>query len=184
MEFLISLTPHWDSARALLASVCRQLLLVFMQQGSTVLLVEDDETDAFFFQRAVTKGRFPYRISIARNGQEAMDYLSGKGRFADRDQFPFPKFIVTDNRMPLVSGKEFLFWLKNHSSFHVVPTIVLGGQDNPDNIDEAYKELGVHSYIVKPGTNEELEKVVRLIFEYWAICEVPRCKATETTVPA
>lgn len=150
-----------------------------MEKGSTVLLVEDDETDAFFFQRAVSKGGFPYRVKVAKNGLEGMEYLAGSGKFADRDRFPFPKFIVTDNRMPMVSGKEFLLWLKSHPKFHVVPTIILGGQDDPKNVDEAYEELGAHSYIVKPSTNEQLERVVRLIFEYWALCEIPRCKTDE-----
>jgi CheY-like chemotaxis protein len=151
-----------------------------MEQGSTVLLVEDDETDAFFFQRAVAKGKFPYRINVARNGLEAKQYLSGEGEFADREKFPFPKFIVTDNRMPLMSGKEFLLWLKGHPQFNVVPTIILGGKDDPASIDEAYQKLGAHSYIVKPSINEELERIVRLIFEYWAVCQVPRCKLKES----
>jgi CheY-like chemotaxis protein len=147
-----------------------------MEQGVSVLLVEDDVDDAFLFQRAVNRGGFSHRINVACNGLQAIAYMEGQGEFADRDKFPFPKFIITDNRMPLVSGKEFLLWLKNHPQFHVVPTIMLGGNEGQSDVDEAYEELGIHSFIVKPAQPSELEKIVGLIFDYWEICRVPRCK--------
>lgn len=147
-----------------------------MEKGSTVLLIDDDENDSLLFQRAVKKNNFPFHVHWARNGKEAMDYMTGHGEFADRHKYPFPKFIVTDNRMPVVSGSEFLKWMKEHSKFHVVPTIVFGGSDSPGEIDRAYTELGAHSYIVKPSDNNKLQELVKLIFDYWAACQVPDCK--------
>ena len=102
--------------------------------------------------------------------------MEGDGKFSDRDAFPFPKFIVTDNRMPVLSGTEFLQWLKKHPQFHVVPTIILGGGEGQEAVDEAYSELQVHSYMNKPPTSERLEKLVQLIFSYWAECCLPTCK--------
>ena len=147
-----------------------------MDSAATVLLVDDDENDCMLFERAVKKNNFPFRIQVAHNGKEAMDYISGAGEFADRQRFPIPKFIVTDNRMPVMSGTEFLRWLKKHPSLGVVPTIVLGGAATPAEIDTAYAELGIHSYIPKPGNHDELQQIVKLIFEYWAVCVLPRHK--------
>lgn len=139
-------------------------------------MVEDDENDALFFERAVKKNGFPYRIQVARNGQEAIDYISGKGEYGDRTRFPYPSFIVTDNRMPIVTGSQFLKWLRDHPDYHVVPTIVLGGSDSPAEIDRAYESLGVHSYMLKPADPEKLSVLVKLIFEYWSVCRLPSAK--------
>lgn len=147
-----------------------------MQAGATVLLVDDDENDSLLFQRAVRQNQFPFRVHWVRNGREALDYISGNGEFADREKFPFPKFIVTDNKMPVMSGSEFLRWLKAHPKYHVVPTIVFGGSASPTEVDSAYQELGAHSYISKPADSENLQQIVKLIFDYWAVCHVPHCK--------
>ena len=144
-----------------------------IDKSQTVLLVEDDENDVFFFQRALEKSGSPFELRVARNGQEAQDYLMGQGRFTNRNLFRFPKFIITDDKMPEVSGTTFLKWLKEHLQFHVVPTIVLSGADQPFAVRKAYEELGVQSYILKPSGNEELEAALALIFNYWAMCIVP-----------
>jgi CheY-like chemotaxis protein len=143
---------------------------------TVVLLVEDNEDDVVFFQRAVTKSSFPYRVQVARTGLEAINYMSGEGEFANREKFPFTKFIMTDSRMPLVSGKEFLQWLKNHPQYSVVPIVLLGGSGNPSDVEHAYEELGVHAYIVKPTSYEKFERIIKLIFDFWAVCEVPLWK--------
>ena len=144
-----------------------------MEKPQTVLLVEDDENDIFFFKGALEKNNVPFELQVARNGQEAQDYLTGRGQFTNRELFRFPKFIITDNRMPEVSGTTFLKWLKEHPQFHIVPTILLSGSGKPDDVQNAYDELGVHSYILKPSGNEELEEALALIFKYWAMCIVP-----------
>ena len=78
-----------------------------------VLLVEDDENDVFLFRRALERTGAPFQLQVARDGGEAQEYLTGGGRFQNRELFPFPKFIITDDRMPVVSGDAFLKWLKN-----------------------------------------------------------------------
>ncbi len=147
-----------------------------MDTTDVVLLVEDDEDDQVFFKRAVQKNHFPFLIHWARNGEEAKDYLSGAGEYADRQKFPYPKFIITDLKMPLHDGKEFLTWLKSHPKFSVVPTIIFGGTGAAKEVEDAYENLGAHSYMVKPATPQELERIVELIFGYWASCLVPNRK--------
>jgi CheY-like chemotaxis protein len=139
----------------------------------TVLLVEDDENDIFFFRRALAKTGLGFELQVARDGQEAQDYLAGEGKFGDRALFPFPKFILTDDAMPKVTGATFLKWLKAHPKFHVVPTIMLTGLLTPQAVTQAYQELGVHSFIAKPTRAQELEETLALIFKYWALCVMP-----------
>jgi len=144
-----------------------------MEKPQTVLLVEDDENDIFFFQRALEKNGPLFELRVARNLKEAQDYLTGQGQFTNRELFRFPKFIITDDKLPEISGATFLKWLKEHPQFHVVPTILLSGSSQPSAVQNAYDKLGVHSYILKPNGNEELEKALALIFRYWAMCTVP-----------
>jgi CheY-like chemotaxis protein len=144
-----------------------------MDTEATVLLVDDDENDVFCFKRALQKNNLTLNVQVASDGQQAIDYMSGKGDYADRKKFPFPKFVITDNRMPGVSGADFLRWLKQHSKFHVIPTVVFGGSSSPQEIVNAYENLGVNSYIIKPSQPDQLQEVVKRIFQYWAICAVP-----------
>ncbi|MDB6024706.1 MAG: response regulator receiver protein [Verrucomicrobiales bacterium] len=147
-----------------------------MDSGSTILLVDDSEDDVFLFEHCLTKNKYPFKIHLARNGLEAMNYLEGKEEFSDRVKFPIPQFIITDNKMPLVTGKEFLTWLKEHPRYSVVPTLFFSGFASPKEVDYAYATLGVHSYIFKPESPEQLERYIKLIFDYWSICAIPACK--------
>src|SRR5687767_6411189 len=116
---------------------------------ATVLLVDDNESDVFLFKRAVQTAGLNINVHVAHNGLEAINYLKLACESDDRDAFPFPKFILTDNRMPVMTGREFLRWLKEHPRCNVIPTVVLGGSASPDDVQEAY-DLGAHSYFVKP----------------------------------
>lgn len=150
-----------------------------MQNVPTVLLVEDDENDVLFFERALRKVNTRYLVRVARNGQEAISYMLGEGSFADRERFPLPRFIISDGNMPGMSGHEFLRWLKQHPEFRVVPTIILAGTDSPRSVEAAYNELGAHSFITKPSDMHELEQIVRKIFDYWSMCRLPEVKAAQ-----
>lgn len=121
----------------------------------------------------MAKNGLPFELQVARDGSEAQDYLSGQVRFTNRELFRFPKFIITDNKMPRADGLTFLKWLKEHPKFHVVPTILLTGSDQPSDVLNAYDSLGVHSYILKPNGYADLAETIALIFKYWARCVVP-----------
>ncbi len=144
-----------------------------MNDASTLLLVEDNEADVFLFKRALQSAGLQFNVHVARDGREAIDYLERSCNTPDCSDYIFPKFIITDNRMANMSGRDFLRWLREHPRCRVIPTVVVGGSGPPEEVSEAY-ELGAHSYFVKPIDHGELLKMVETIFLYWALASVPQ----------
>jgi DNA-binding response OmpR family regulator len=97
----------------------------------------------------------------------------GEGKFSNRQEFPYPTFIITDLKMPRADGFEVLRHLKDNPAFAVTPTVVLSASQDPDDIKKAYM-LGASCYHVKPGTFEELERQLKLLVDYWETCRIPR----------
>ena len=79
----------------------------------TILQVEDDPNDVLFLQKAMKKMGVANPIQVACDGQEAIDYLQGAGKFADRGKFPFPCLVLLDLKLPYVMGLEVLKWIRN-----------------------------------------------------------------------
>src|SRR4051812_3103893 len=77
-----------------------------------ILLVEDDPNDVFLMQRAMSKAKIDLPMQVVTNGEEAMNYLSGQGKFADRAAHPLPRCMFLDLKMPFVNGFEVLEWLR------------------------------------------------------------------------
>jgi CheY-like chemotaxis protein len=131
-----------------------------------ILLVEDDENDVFFLQRALKEERITNPVRVAEDGQEAVDYLSGVGRFADRAKFPVPCLIILDLKMPRRTGLEVLEWIRAHHAFLTIPVIVFTSSAQPEDIDRAYR-LGANAFVVKPPSVEERLEFARLLKGFW-----------------
>jgi CheY-like chemotaxis protein len=132
------------------------------RRGLVILLLEDQENDVILVRRAVTKVSGNHRLRAVSNGEEAIQYLSGTGL---EDQFPLPDVILTDLKMPMMNGLEFLRWRRDSPRWSMVPTIALSGSGLENDIREAYR-LGATSYFTKPNDPTELAQVLRIIFEY------------------
>ena len=137
-----------------------------------ILLVEDDENDRLFFERAVRKSGYGWRVETAGTGREAVDYLSGIGKFADRSAHPVPTHVLLDLKLPELSGLEVLEWIRTQPGHKELPVIVLSSSREPSDIDRA-KALGVDAYEVKPVEFKALISTVRSIAERWRIADVP-----------
>ena len=137
-----------------------------------LLIVDDDDADRFMLQRAFEKLKVGYRTHALKNGGEALALIKGEGIYADRKQYPFPSFILTDLKMPGGDGFEVLSYLKEHPQILVVPVVMLSGSDDPDDVRQAYL-LGASSFIVKPHGINALEGIVQKLHYYWSECEVP-----------
>src|SRR5580765_327770 len=137
-----------------------------------ILLAEDDSNDAELFEAAIKRSGLATRLIVARDGQEAIDYLSGNEPFADRARFPFPNLLIMDIRMPNVDGFHLLVWLRTHPQCSVIPTLIFSASDQPEDVRKAY-QLGANSYITKPSQLNELVHLIRVVYDYWHHCEAP-----------
>ena len=127
---------------------------------TAVLHVEDDPNDAFLFRHALGKAELPLEIQHVCNGQQAIDYLSGKGDFSDRTQFPLPRLVLLDLKLPLLNGFEVLAWARSHNEFQRLPVFVLSSSDLPEDVSEA-KRLGADDFFVKTDTFDDVIQALK-----------------------
>ena len=125
---------------------------------SPVLLVEDDENDIFFFQRAAEKANWEQPLRIVRDGDEAIAYLHGDGTFADREQSPLPCLIVLDLNLPQKHGLEVLQWIRASAPDPAVPVVVLTSSTS---------DLNANSYLNKPSHPDAMVEILRTFKAYW-----------------
>lgn len=137
-------------------------------RNKNILLVEDDENDVFFMQRAMQKANISFPMHVVMDGQAALDYLSGTGRYQDRNQYPLPDLMFLDLKLPYVHGFEVLSWVREHPVLSELPVIIL--TSSPEERDQRQaEELGVRSYCVKPPTRAMvLEAVAPLVEDFAA----------------
>jgi|SRR5947209_4750250 len=145
-----------------------------MKAGKLVILMlEDDENDILFVQRATERCGAGHTVNAVHNGVQGIEYLRGEGPYADRQKFPLPNVILTDLKMPEMDGFAFLRWLRSHPECGVIPSIVFSSSPLDVDVREAYR-LGANSYITKPRDLNELVDTLRATYEYWSRCECPR----------
>jgi CheY-like chemotaxis protein len=144
----------------------------------TVLLVEDDLNDIFLVKRAFRTARIPNPLQVVTDGEEAISYLRGEGKYADREAHPLPNLIVMDIKMPRRSGFEVLEWVKgNGQPLRRIPIIIVSCSDNPSDINRAY-ELSANAYMVKPVNYRAVEHLFESIIHYWGLeCAKPELEA-------
>ncbi len=112
-----------------------------------IMLAEDDENDILFMRLAFRKAGLQNPLMPVHDGEEAIEYLSGCGRFADRERYPLPCLVLTDLKMPRVNGLELLAWIKARPEFEHIPAIVLSSSNLPEDRERA-KERGAADYWV------------------------------------
>ena len=137
-----------------------------MNDIGTILLAEDDDTDSFLFETALRKAGVRNSIARVANGEEALEYLTGTGRYADRDQYPFPCLLVTDLKMPRLSGLDLLERAAALLKSAQLPAIVLSASVSETDRSRSF-ELGAHRYYVKPPALRELIAIATELKETW-----------------
>ena len=147
-----------------------------MDKKPTVLLAEDESADVFIMQRAIGKMDSPISLQVAKDGEQAIDYLAGHGEYADRERFPIPKLILLDIKMPRKNGFDVLEWLRYNHAFADVPVVMITSSSLKTDIDHA-NALGASAYLVKPVPTAELQKLFTATEEYLAAKGVPRTDA-------
>jgi len=129
-----------------------------------ILLVEDNPNDVEITRRALEKGQVRNELTVARDGQEALDILFGSGN----GSVPRPGLILLDLNLPKVDGREVLEKIKADPKLRRIPVIVLTISTSEEDIARTY-DLGVNTFISKPVRFEDFIKVVTTIKEYWIV---------------
>lgn len=130
-----------------------------------ILQVEDDPNDVFLLQHAMKRVGVTNPVQIARDGQEAIDYLQGAGKFADRERFPLPCLVLLDLKLPYVMGLDVLRWIRSQPGLALAVLILTASAEDTD-ISAAYA-LGANAFLTKPSEASKLEDMVKAIKEFW-----------------
>lgn len=131
-----------------------------------LLRVDDNPDDLLLFQLAWEKAGLTNPIRFTATRKEAVDYLEGRGKYADRQAFPLPAVIVIDMRLPDGNASEFLRWIRVHPTLSKLVVIVLSGTAHQEDVNEAYR-LGANSFLLKSANSRHLQHTVNLIQSYW-----------------
>ncbi len=137
-----------------------------MEKPQTILLAEDNPDDILLIRMAFNRAGFPNPLEVVRNGAEAIQYLKGQGRYANRELFPIPAVILLDLNMPIMSGFEVLTWLRQRPEWKCLPVVVLTTSFYGPDIEKAY-DLGANSFVTKSVELEEFVGTVRQLCKFW-----------------
>jgi CheY-like chemotaxis protein len=130
-------------------------LSVLKTTNPTLLLVEDSEDDAYFFQRTLRKSGLGFVVHHVTNGAEAVNFL----RDALESKEPLPQVILLDLKMPVMNGFEVLEWMRTQVFPAEMRVIVLSGSDHQKDKDRA-AQLGVNDYLMKPARIDDLKRFI------------------------
>ncbi len=137
-----------------------------------VLLVEDNPTDAELTLRALRGKGLRNEFVVARDGQEALDFLFAQGKYADADVRNGPNLVLLDLRLPKVDGIEVLEKIKSDERTKAIPVVVLTSSRQEPDIEKCY-QLGANSYIVKPVDFDKFACCVSDLGLYWLLHNQP-----------
>jgi CheY-like chemotaxis protein len=138
------------------------------QRPRPILVAEDNEDHALFILRAFKKGGMvsPDPVFVVRDGVEAIEYLSGEGKFKNREEYPLPMLLLLDLKMPNKDGFEVLEWVREQPGLRRLRIVVLTTQAEINEVNRAY-ELGANSFLVKPTNMEDFFNLTEALKRYW-----------------
>lgn len=140
--------------------------------GKTILLVEDDPDDRDLTLRALQSNRLRNEIVVATDGEEALDYLFGRGAYADRDPDDLPQVVLLDLKLPKVEGHEVLKAIRADERTRYLPVVILTSSTEEADMIEGYRN-GCNSYVTKPVKFEEFARAVHSLGLYWLLLNKP-----------
>jgi CheY-like chemotaxis protein len=140
-----------------------------IHNGPVILYVEDDENDLILMRQAWAKAGVLNPLKVVTDGEQAVKYLSGEGKYADRGEYPVPILVLLDLKLPKLSGLDVLKWIRAEPSVQTVPVIMFSSSTRPEDIRTAYAR-GANSYLTKPSDHEGLTKMVTSLKDYWLNC--------------
>jgi two-component system response regulator len=132
-----------------------------MKKQANILLVEDNKADQTIIERALEDGKISCLLTIAHNGQEALDQIEALKKVND-----LPDLILMDINMPIMDGKQTLKKIRSDDSIKHIPIIMLTTSTRDKDVMESY-QLGVNAYLSKPIENDDFMHTIRQIENFW-----------------
>jgi CheY-like chemotaxis protein len=142
-----------------------------METLGRILMVEDDPKDVELTMSALEEYNLVNEVVVARDGQEALDYLYSQGQFSARPH-ENPAVILLDLKLPKVDGLEVLNRIKSDQRLKMTPVVVLTSSREESDMVRSY-QLGVNAYVVKPVDFHEFVNAVRELGAFWAVINQP-----------
>jgi len=137
-----------------------------------ILLVEDNEDDMDLALHALRREKLANNIFVARDGEEALDFLFCRGGFAQRSFNHPPKLVLLDLKLPKVDGMEVLKQVKSDPRTRTIPVVIMTSSKEERDLVAGYN-LGANSYIQKPVDFEQFRETVKSVGLYWLIINQP-----------
>jgi len=143
-----------------------------MNTSIEILVIEDNPSDLELTMHALTKYNLANKIHVARDGEEALDFLFCRGAFSGRDPESPPRIVLLDLKLPKVDGLDVLRAIKADRRTKAVPVVIMTSSNQQRDMVESY-QLGVNSYIQKPINFVEFQEVIQKLGYYWLVVNKP-----------
>ena len=149
----------------------RYIMVMAQQRTVEILLVDDNIGDVVLTKEALKGADFSNRVSVARDGFEALEFLRRTGKFADAKR---PDLILLDINMPRKNGCEVLEEIRGDEDLRIIPVVILTSSEAEDDIRRSYA-LGANCFVTKPADLDEMVKAVQAINFFWlTVAKLPR----------
>ena len=141
-------------------------------EGIDILLAEDSQDDVDLALHTLWREQLANNIFVARDGEEALDYLFCRGAFTDRSFEHPPKLVLLDLKLPKVDGLEVLKQVKSDPRTKVIPVVIMTSSKEERDLVASY-HLGANSYIQKPVDFDQFRETVKTVGLYWLVINQP-----------
>jgi two-component system, response regulator len=133
-----------------------------------ILLVEDNADDVLLTERALKKSHILNQLAVATDGEEALDYLFGTGKWVGRDMNMMPEVVLLDINLPKIDGLEVLRRMRDDKRTKLLPVVILTSSKEQKDLIDGYA-LGANSYIRKPVNFKQFTEAISQLGLYWLV---------------
>ena len=158
-----------------------------MPDQAVILLAEDREDDIILIRRSFAKAFISNPLQVVRDGEEAIEYLRGEGKYSNRAEYPLPHLLLLDLKMPRKDGFEVIKWVRQQPGLTSLPIVVLTSSQDMRDANVAY-QLGANSFLVKPMDFQNFAELSHFLTGYWLhhnkspqTSRMPRTNEAEST---